>query len=341
MKSCALLCLSLLFATAYGDDTELNFVTQNGQIKLAGTMTLPENKPLLALVMLSVAGPTDRDLTLGPHKYFAELASGLAAKGIASLRYDDRGTGASTGDFLQSSLDDRARDACAARDKLAEAANLPLNRVGFLGLSEGSGLTLVAAQYCTSIPFRVMLSPPVRTGIIEMQAQMYRLLETSTFTEKQKQGIKSAANEFLSMLTAKPLQREGIHTLLAGPYGQAILPPYGFVPKGVAERTDFVMSPWYQSQVHYDLNDAFLAAEKTPILVIYGGKDTVIDIAANQQEILKKMPHAKVEYLPEMNHLMQVAITGSPLEYAQLPEGFSIAVLELIGDWVVQQFQSE
>ncbi|WP_223787695.1 alpha/beta fold hydrolase [Marinicella meishanensis] len=330
----------LMAAQALTTEVTVAFSTHSDQVVLAGSVELPEGTPHLGLVLLSVAGPTDRDLTLGPHRYFAELAVGLAEQGVASLRFDDRGTEASTGAFLQSTLADRAQDACAARAKLAAVTQLPLSRIGLLGMSEGSGLSVVAAQHCASVPFRVMLSPPVRTGAIEMQSQMQRLLQSAPFTEEQKSAVAKAAIEFLGLVSAQPPDRQRIHDLLSGPYGQAILPPYAFVPTGVDQRTDFVLSPWYQSQVHYDLQDAIQQTAAVPTLAIFGGKDQAIDATANRQLLQQHMPQAQIEWLPELNHLMQAANTGSPMEYGFLPTGFSPQVIALVSQWLQQQINA-
>jgi pimeloyl-ACP methyl ester carboxylesterase len=58
---------------------------------LQGTLTLPAGHgPFPGLVMLSGSGPTDQDVTAGPNKPFRDIALGLAARGIASLRLDKR-----------------------------------------------------------------------------------------------------------------------------------------------------------------------------------------------------------------------------------------------------------
>src|SRR5262249_25220215 len=43
-----------------------------------------------AVVLLAGSGPQDRDETIGPNKALRDLAWGLAAQGVASLRYDKR-----------------------------------------------------------------------------------------------------------------------------------------------------------------------------------------------------------------------------------------------------------
>ena len=62
-----------------------------GSPPLRGTLTLPAGKgPFPAVVLVSGSGPNDQNETAGPNHPFADLALGLAARGIASIRYDKR-----------------------------------------------------------------------------------------------------------------------------------------------------------------------------------------------------------------------------------------------------------
>lgn len=79
---------------AYADtnlysEKEIQVKFANGQ--MAGILTTPKgaaNFPLVVFVHGS--GPSDMDETVGPNKPFKDLAAGLAAKGIASIRYVKR-----------------------------------------------------------------------------------------------------------------------------------------------------------------------------------------------------------------------------------------------------------
>jgi dienelactone hydrolase len=63
----------------------------SGEWVLPGTLTLPNGTgPFPAVVLVHGSGPNDRDETLGPNKPFADLAAGLASRGVAVLRYDKR-----------------------------------------------------------------------------------------------------------------------------------------------------------------------------------------------------------------------------------------------------------
>lgn len=61
------------------------------QWKLGATLLVPNGKPPFpALVLIHGPGPNDRDETIYANKVFADLAEGLASRGIAVLRYDKR-----------------------------------------------------------------------------------------------------------------------------------------------------------------------------------------------------------------------------------------------------------
>ena len=82
------------------DSEEVTFENQADSVTLAGTLTLPRGTGRHpAVVLISGSGPQDRDQSLMEHKPFLVLADYLTRRGIAVLRYDDRGTAKSTGRF--------------------------------------------------------------------------------------------------------------------------------------------------------------------------------------------------------------------------------------------------
>ena len=71
--------------------TESDITVGSGEWALPGTLTMPAGAgPFPAVVLVHGSGANDRDETLGPNKMFADLALGLASRGIAVLRYDKR-----------------------------------------------------------------------------------------------------------------------------------------------------------------------------------------------------------------------------------------------------------
>lgn len=121
------------------DSEDLSF--PNGDITLAGTLTLPESKGT-AVVLVTGSGKQNRDEELMEHRPFAVLADALARAGISSLRYDDRECGGSTGVFADATTADFAGDASAAIRYLRGRG---FSKVGLIGHSEGGTIAFMLA----------------------------------------------------------------------------------------------------------------------------------------------------------------------------------------------------
>lgn len=132
-----------------------------GDVTLAGTLALPEGSPRGAVLFLHGSGPLDRNENIRGQRLdvFNTLAADLASVGFASLRYDKRGCGASTGSYHDAGQSDFLADAGAALDTLKAARPFPY--VFALGHSEG---TLTAARLSLAAPVDglVLLAPFVK-----------------------------------------------------------------------------------------------------------------------------------------------------------------------------------
>ena len=120
---------------------EVTFHNSAANVTLAGTLTYPvgyKKKKCPVVLMVTGSGAQNRDEELFRHKPFMVLADWLARHGIASLRYDDRGVGASTGDFSTSTTVDFTDDARAGIEYLKGLKRF--RQVGILGHSEGGAI---------------------------------------------------------------------------------------------------------------------------------------------------------------------------------------------------------
>ncbi|MDJ0653614.1 MAG: alpha/beta hydrolase [Xanthomonadales bacterium] len=303
---------------------------QSDGVTLGGTLEMPEN-PVAGVVLLPVAGPTDRDLSLGPKKFFADLAAAFLDQGIASIRFDDRGVGESGGSWLQTGFDQRGRDACAAMELLAEKG---IQSRGYLGMSEGGGVALYAHANCAPGDFLALLSTPVLSGRETLDAQLSRALEILTqIPPDQHQLLRDQAGQMLALALSDDADaaQQGLEELLGGPTGSLLLPPYGFVPQDLDSRVAFVRSPWYRSQIAYDVS-AYLDTGSTPLKALYGELDQVIDPQSHLSII--QQHHDEVSVVPGLNHLMQQAVTGSPAEYMAVPGTIAPRVVRDLLAWI-------
>ena len=177
---------------------------------LAGTLTWPvgydknaKKKPMV-LLFVSGSGQQNRDEELMNHKPFLVIADYLARQGIASLRYDDRATGKSTGgDVKNATSEDFARDAAAGLEFLR--SKKAFSKVGILGHSEGGTIAfMLGAQ--KKVDFIVSLAGPSIKGDTLLAAQSNRILSFSGMpanvtVEKYRQTASAAKIPWLDWFT--------------------------------------------------------------------------------------------------------------------------------------------
>lgn len=134
---------------------------QNGSATLAGTLTYPEGwngkKRIPVAIMVSGSGLQNRDEEMVGHKPFLVIADYLARHGIATLRYDDRGAGASTGDASNATTFDFMEDAAAGIGFLR--SHKKFSKVGVIGHSEGGEIAFMLAAR-KKVDFLVSMAGP-------------------------------------------------------------------------------------------------------------------------------------------------------------------------------------
>ena len=147
-----------------------------GGFSLAGTLTRPKGAAgaVPCVVTLTGSGLQDRDESLViVHSYrpFRQLADALARAGIATLRLDDRGFGASGGDGANATSADFADDARAALAWLRGRSDVDGARLVLLGHSEGALVAPMVAADDPKLRGIVLLAGPAWTGrrVIEHQ----------------------------------------------------------------------------------------------------------------------------------------------------------------------------
>ena len=134
----------------------LKLTSKDGTL-LGATLTIPKAVPTAVCVLFGGSGPQDRDGTLFDHRPLLVIADQLARKGIASIRWDDRGMGESGGIFAETSLAQMTEDGVAAVD--AVRARWSQSRIGVVGLSQGCIPAWNLATQADTIRGAFLLSP--------------------------------------------------------------------------------------------------------------------------------------------------------------------------------------
>ena len=327
---------------------EVTFKNQNaGNIKLSGTLTIPNNvkNPPVA-VLISGSGAQNRNEEILGHKPFLVLADYLTKKGIAVLRYDDRGFADSEGDFAKATTFDFASDVTAAVSYLKSRGNVvDINKIGLIGHSEGGMIAPFIASENKNIAFIVLLAGPGISGDKVLLSQSRKALELAgvpeneiEISEKYSGLIYKTIAHYKGEESDKEINRL-LHEMKNASSG--ILKAQ-LTEDSIKKQIKFLTSPWMQEFIKFN-PDIYLSKVKCPVLAINGEKDTQVLAEINLSGIensLKKSGNKDItiQKLKDLNHLFQTSKTGSFNEYAKNEETFSPIALHIISDWILKRF---
>jgi len=330
----------------YSED--ITFENKNAGISLAGTLTLPKKDGVYPVVILiSGSGPQNRDEELLGHKPFLVLSDYLTKNGIAVLRYDDRGTALSKGDFKTATSADFATDVESAISYLKTRKEINKKKIGLIGHSEGGLIAPMVASKSKDVAFIVLLAGTGIEGDQILLLQQKLIGKASGISEEdlQKNEIE---NRKTFDIANKSINLEQLNNDLTIYIMQSLKDnPNSKKPQGMSDE-DFVKlqvkqiaNPWMQYFIKYNPAPA-LEKVKCPVLAINGEKDLQVPPKENLEAIekaLTKGGNKKVTIieLPNLNHLFQECKTGSPEEYATIEQTFSPTALNEILKWLQTQ----
>jgi len=156
---------------------EVHFQGANDSVSLAGTLTFPVGYAAIqrppVVVFVSGSGPQNRDEELFEHRPFLVFADFLARQGIASLRYDDRGTAQSTGDFASATTKDFAGDAASAVRYVRSLGQF--GAVGIVGHSEGGQIAIQLASSKIADFIVTLAAPAIKGDSLIVEQNRYAL----------------------------------------------------------------------------------------------------------------------------------------------------------------------
>lgn len=294
----------------------------NGDAVLKGTLTLPDNcdRKTPVLIMETGSGLQNRDEEMFSHKPFAVIADAFARAGIATLRYDDRGVGESTGDVVLCTTEDLKNDALAGVKLLRDR----FERVGVIGHSEGGTIALMLAGE-RQVDFAVSLAGMIVSGAETLLAQNRRAFESAGLPESEVEAFaRLLSDTFTAIRTRAPLPSADNYDITDA------------LRKNYAAALPSFRTPYMEFFLGLDLS-ASLSGITCPVMALNGTKDTQVQCDRNIAALEAGLPsnsRSVIRAEDGLNHLFQHCVTGEVSEYKSIEETFSPEVLSEMIAWI-------
>lgn len=292
----------------------------DGPLALPGTLTTPVgNGPFPAVVLVHGSGPNDRDESIGSVKPFRDLAVGLAAQGIAVLRYEKitREHPIKSQRMIApfTANEETVDDAVSAVQLLKSTEGIDPQKIYVAGHSQGGMLMPRILEEGKGIAGAIVMSGPSRPLedllVEQMKVQLELLRKAGQPTHQAEQQVAVYEQQV---------------KLLKDPQYSLANPPKGFLLGSPAW--------WLDIRNLYAGEEA--ADQKVPLLILQGGND--VQVSPDNLDGWKKSLSARsdVEYklYPKVNHtLVEFEGESTGAEYA-VPANVPDYMISDIVKWI-------
>ncbi|MBC7617176.1 MAG: DUF3887 domain-containing protein [Pedobacter sp.] len=309
--------LAAYIMPSYADTTkyqEKSVYLDTKDHKLAAVVTTPKNVNNFPMVVLvHGSGPSDLDETIGTNKPFKDLAIGLAAKGIGTIRYVKR-TLLYANEFNKAFTvkEEVTDDALVAIAMAKTIKGADLKKIYLFGHSLGGMLAPQLATLAPELNGIILAAAPARKLtdiIVEQNKYFFALAKDSTEAGKKQLDtiLKDVGRSKINQLgNMKP------DSLIIG------LPA----------------SYW----VSLNAYDQVATAKKLNkrIFIIQGGNDfQVSQVDYNLWDAaLNKKKNAFLKFYPELNHLLTPQTEKGTSAQYQIPANVSEKLIEDLALWI-------
>lgn len=267
----------LFFSTAHAVEKNIILTTPTGEIH--GILLMPDNEePCPLVIIIAGSGPTDMNgNTIGSelqNNSLKMLAEGLAAKGIASLRYDKRGIGKSQAAIMSEEelrFEHYIDDAAAWADMFS--ADKRFSTIAIAGHSEGSLIGMVAAQKSTAVEAYISIAGCGRPAHEVIEEQL---------NSQPDQVRNEAAAINRELLQGRIV--EDVPNYLAALYRKSVQP--------------YLIS-WFRYNPAKEI-----AKLKIPVLILQGDKDIQVGVKEAERLYLARM-FSSFYIIEGMNHVLK------------------------------------
>lgn len=278
MKRLSSIIAALLFAvTIHAGEEQISLATPTGNIH--GRLMLPDSgTPCPVVLIIAGSGPTDMNgNSIGTpfeNNSLKMLAEGLAANGIASVRYDKRGIGESAG---AAASEDELRFGHYIDDAAAWAEMLGNDKrftsVTIAGHSEGSLIGMVAAQKSSAVDFYISIAGCGRPAYEVIEEQL----------KSQPEQIQREAAAINSKLRDGHIV-DDVPNYLTALYRKSV-------------------QPYLISWFCYDPAKE-IAKLRIPVLILQGNKDIQVSVKESEKLYMARI-FSSYQVIENMNHILK------------------------------------
>lgn len=317
------------------DAVEVSYENKLG--KLGGTLTIPHGGgPFPAAILITGSGPQNRDEELFGHKPFWVIADYLSRRGIAVLRVDDRGVGASAGNSTRETIDEMATDVLSGVDFLKARKDINARKIGVIGHSEGGIVGPLAASRSNDIAFVIMLAGTGVPGEQVMDLQAELAIKSMGGTDAM-----AAQNREVQKMMFKAVRSSQDENAAYEAFAADWQNVHGTAPDAnLKSQMNALARPELRSFAFFD-PAATLRKLKIPVLALNGSRDLQVPPSQNLPAIKAALTAAgnkdfEATELPGLNHLFQTCQKCTIAEYGSLEETFSPKALDAMGEWLAR-----
>ncbi len=290
-------------------------------LTLEGTLAMPDAPaPCPAVVLIVGSGMVDRDENHKqlPADVTRQLALRLAENGVASLRYDKRGVGASEGDFWTAGLSDNVADASAAVACLRAQPGIDADRVYVCGHSEGATICIRLAGAHEPVAGAILLAGVGRRGEEALLWQGEQVVPGMTGFNKWLIGalhVDVRKSQLKAFDKIKKSKKDSYRV------------------QGIRK----INAKWMREFLAYDPAED-LARIEVPVLAVTGSKDIQVNPA--DLEVMAGLVHADFEahVVPDVTHLLRAddaAVPSVNTYKEQMKRPVDERVLGIVTEWLV------
>jgi len=291
------------FNKTYKENDEALEVVFGSEFKLPGSLLIPDQDPMPALLIVHGSGPGDRNGAFGGNAVYFDIAEGLYEKGIASLRYDKRTlVYQDPSDYDMDTFtvyDETIDDVVEAFEFLKAQPEIDEKRIYIAGHSLGGYLMPRIAKEIPEAAGFIMLAPsasPLEDLMIRQMEYIYGLDGNLTRTEKN--TLEEYTSKAAIIKGLEPGDVYGSNELLNAP-----------------------VSYWLDLKGYDPVNE--LRDEDRPVLIIHGGRDYQVDMMEYGiwGNAAAGMDNVESLFFDDLNHMLAYGEGEStPQEYYSLAE---------------------